>query len=125
VRRDSALGRAPLNPWATPSALDLRPAALRCLPRQKATSYTVNAQLVHLPIHASWLNQIEIYFSVVQRKLLDPNDFTDLDDLQKRLLAFPHRYEQNATPFEWTFTRQDLAKLLLRLDEKDRLRPAA
>jgi hypothetical protein len=84
-----------------------------------------NAQLVHLPIHASWLNQIEIYFSVVQRKILDPNDFTDLDELEHRLLAFAHRYEQVAKPFQWKFTRRDLDRLLQRLAEPQQLRPAA
>lgn len=68
--------------------------------------------LVQGPIHASWLNQIEIYFSIVQRKVLTPNDFTDLGALAQRLLKFQHHYESIAKPFEWKFTRQDLAKLL-------------
>ena len=84
-----------------------------------------NAHLVHLPVHASWLHQIEIYFSVVQRKVLTPNDFTDLDDLEQRLLAFQHRYEQAAKPFQWNFTRHDLDQLLQRLAEPRQLRPAA
>jgi hypothetical protein len=79
-----------------------------------------NARLVQLPIHASWLNQVEIYFSVVQRKVLTPNDFADLADVESRLLAFERRYEQTAAPFEWKFTRTDLAELLARLaDEPD------
>src|SRR4029453_1213791 len=53
-----------------------------------------NLRLVHLPVHASWLNQIEIYFSIVQRKVLNPNDFTDLAEVAQRLLAFQRRYEQ-------------------------------
>ena len=84
-----------------------------------------NAHLVHLPVHASWLNQIEVYFSVVQRKVLDPNDFSDLDELESRLIAFSQRYEQVAKPFQWKFTRRDLDKLLQRLAEPKRLRPAA
>jgi hypothetical protein len=80
-----------------------------------------NAHLVHLPIHASWLNQVEIYFSVVQRKVLDPNDVADLDELQQRLLAFQCLYQQAAKPFEWKFTRQDLAELLQRLTDQDLL----
>ena len=52
-----------------------------------------NAILVHTPIHASWLNQIEIYFSIVQRKVLTPNDFSSLAELQQRLLAFQTHYE--------------------------------
>ncbi|HZD03206.1 MAG TPA: transposase [Actinomycetes bacterium] len=59
-----------------------------------------NLRLVHLPVHASWINQIEIYFSVVQRKVLTPNDFTDLGEVQQRLLGFQRRYEQTAEPFE-------------------------
>jgi len=71
-----------------------------------------NLVLVHTPIHASWLNQAEIYFSVVQRKVVTPNDFADLDTLEHQLLAFGRRYEQIASPFQWKFTRQDLHKLL-------------
>ena len=74
-----------------------------------------NAHLVRLPVHASWLNQVEIYFSVVQRKVLTPNDFADLDEVESRLAAFERRYEQTAVPFEWRFTRTDLRKLLERL----------
>jgi hypothetical protein len=76
-----------------------------------------NLRLVHLPIHASWLNQIEIYFSVVQRKVLTPNDFGDLPEVERRLLGFQRRYQQTATPFDWRFTRSDLTKLLNRLNE--------
>jgi hypothetical protein len=83
-----------------------------------------NAHLVHLPIHASWLNQVEIYFSVVQRKVLDPNDIADLDELQQRLLDFQRLYQQAAKPFEWKFTRQDLAQLLQRVTDQDLLRAA-
>jgi hypothetical protein len=75
-----------------------------------------NLILVHTPVHASWLNQAEIYFSVVQRKVLTPNDFSDLDTLEGQLLAFGRRYEQIATPFEWKFTRSDLDRLARRLD---------
>jgi DDE superfamily endonuclease len=75
-----------------------------------------NLVLVHLPIHASWLNQVEIYFSIVQRKVLQPNDFTDLAAVEQRLLAFGRHYEQVAHPFEWKFTRDDLDRLLQRLD---------
>ena len=84
-----------------------------------------NLRLVHLPVHASWLNQVEIYFSVVQRKVLTPNDFADLDDVADRLLAFQTAYEAIATPFEWKFTRSDLASLLERLPDPEELRPAA
>jgi hypothetical protein len=75
-----------------------------------------NLILIHTPVHASWLNQAEIYFSVVQRKALQPNDFADLDALEQHLLAFGRRYEQIATPFEWKFTRRDLELQLARLE---------
>lgn len=84
-----------------------------------------NAQLVHLPVHASWLNQIEIYFSVVQRKVLTPNVFADLSDLEQRLLAFQLRYQRAASPFQWRFTRADLNHLLQRLAEPRTLLTAA
>jgi DDE superfamily endonuclease len=70
---------------------------------------------VHGPVHASWLNQIEIYFSIVQRKVLTPNDFPSLAALEERLLAFQDYYQAIAQPFAWTFTRRDLAKLLNKL----------
>jgi hypothetical protein len=82
-------------------------------------------RLVHLPVHSSWLNQVEIYFSIVQRKVLTPNDFTDLGEVERRLLAFERYYEQAARPFEWKFTRSDLARLMRRLAERDELVPAA
>lgn len=84
-----------------------------------------NAHLVHAPVHASWLNQVEIYFSVIQRKVLTPNDFADLAEVEQRLLEFERRYEEKATPFEWKFTRHDLAKLMERLGEKEDYRIAA
>ncbi|MDP9341089.1 MAG: IS630 family transposase [Actinomycetota bacterium] len=81
--------------------------------------------LVHLPKHSSWLNQVEIFFSIVQRKVLTPNDFTDLAEVEHRLLAFERRYEEAAKPFEWKFTRSDLARFMKRLAERDALLPAA
>jgi DDE superfamily endonuclease len=80
--------------------------------------------LVHTPVHASWLNQVEIYFSIVQRKLVTPNDFASLRDLEDRLLAFQGRYEQTAKPFQWKFTRADLAELLAKLKAKELTRVA-
>jgi hypothetical protein len=74
-----------------------------------------NLILVHLPVHASWLNQVEIYFSVVQRKVLTPNDFSSLSEVADCLLAFHRFYEQIATPFEWKFTRADLRELMSKL----------
>ena len=81
-----------------------------------------NLVLVHLPFYASWLNQIEIVFSVIQRKVLTPNDFTSLQAVVDRLDAFEHHYNQIAKPFEWNFTRRDLADLIARVaDHEPRL----
>ena len=77
------------------------------------------ARLIHLPVHASWLNQIELYFSIVQRKALTPNDFPDLQALTERLLAFATHYRQIARPFEWTFTRNDLNQVLARIADRE------
>ena len=71
-----------------------------------------NAIAVHLPIHASWLNQIEIYFAIVQKKVLTPNDFPCLQMVEKRLLDFQVRYQEVARPFRWKFTRKDLKEKL-------------
>ena len=79
-----------------------------------------NAQLIHLPAHASWLDQAEIYFSVVQRKALTPNNFTGLDQIRDRLAAFEARSNAIARPFDWKFTRADLSDLLHRIDAHDK-----
>ena len=70
---------------------------------------------VHGPVHASWLNQIEIYFSIVQRKVLTPNDFPSLAAVEERLLGFQAYFEAIARPFEWKFTRRNLAALLSKI----------
>ncbi len=75
-----------------------------------------NLRLIHLPVHASWLNQIEIYFSIVQRKVLQPNDFDSLAAVARRLNEFERYYNETAQPFGWKFTRDDLDALLERLD---------
>lgn len=73
------------------------------------------ATLVHLPVHASWLNQVEIYFSIVQRKIVKPQDFADLATLEDRILAFQDRYNTTAIPFDWRFGRAALHDLLDRV----------
>lgn len=86
--------------------------------RQRFADKWPNTTVVHTPVHASWLNQIEIYFSIVQRKALQPNDFCSLEALKGRLLGFQSRYESVARPFRWRFTRKDLATLLRKLSDK-------
>jgi hypothetical protein len=84
-----------------------------------------NLMLVHLPVHASWLNQIEIYFSILQRKALTPDDFPTRKLAEDRILGFQKHYQTIARPFEWRFTRRDLVRLLNRaLTQKSLARAA-
>jgi transposase len=78
-----------------------------------------NAVMVHTPVHASWLNQVEIYFSVLQRKVVSPNDFSDLTEVEHRLADFEQRYNATATPFRWKFTQDDLHDLLTRISHHE------
>jgi DDE superfamily endonuclease/Homeodomain-like domain len=92
---------------------------------ERMASTWPTARLIHLPAHASWLDQAEIYFSVVQRKVLTPNDFTGLDQIRDRLAAFQTRYNAIARPFTWKFTRAGLGDLLRRIDAHDKSQPHA
>ena len=74
-----------------------------------------NAVLVHLPVHASWLNQVEVYFSILQRKIITGGDFTDLSDLANKILSFQQHYNTAAEPFNWTFTKTKLRQLIERI----------
>jgi hypothetical protein len=78
-----------------------------------------NAVMVHTPVHASWLNQVEIFFSIVQRKVVTPNDFTSLDQVEDRLTAFERRYNATARPFRWKFTPADLEDLMARIERHE------
>ena len=73
--------------------------------------------LLHTPVHASWLNQVEIYFSIVQGKVLTPNDFDSLDQLAECLARFEDYFNQYPCPFMWTFDRERLHRLLDRLNK--------
>jgi DDE superfamily endonuclease/Homeodomain-like domain len=84
-----------------------------------------NAIMVHTPMHASWLNQVEIFFSIINRKVLTPNDFDDLGEVIERLAKFEARYNQAAKPFKWKFTTTDLADFLTRLDQHQPAEPRA
>ena len=77
-----------------------------------------NATLVHTPVHASWLNQDEIYFSLLQRKVLTPNDSVNLQDLELRIKLYEELTNRQAQPFDWTFTKYDLLNLLQRIARK-------
>src|SRR5580658_8722500 len=78
-----------------------------------------NAIMIHTPVHASWLNQIEIVFSVIQKKVLTPGDFPGLGTLSHALIAFVHRYNRTARPFNWKFTADDLTALLRRISQRE------
>jgi transposase len=82
-----------------------------------------NAVMIHSPVHASWLNQAEIFFSITQKKVLTPNDFASPDELAGTLLAFADRYNQGARPFNWKFTAADLARLLDRITARQDAAP--
>jgi len=88
----------------------------RCI--RRLTNAWKTIVVVHTPVHASWLNQVEVYFSILQRKVLQPNYFESVAEASKRVLAFQEYYEQAAKPFQWKFTRTDLENLLARLPER-------
>lgn len=89
----------------------------------RLTSAYPNAQMVHLPAHASWLNQVEVYFSVLERKQLTPDDFEDLDELAAQILAFEKHYNAAARPFDRKSTRTELNRLLARTGNHNRHAP--
>jgi hypothetical protein len=74
--------------------------------------------VVHTPVHASWLNQVEIYFSIIQRKVLTPNDFADLEAIRLRLALYEELSNQSPTPFQWKFDRTKLAALLVKIEAR-------
>jgi transposase len=82
-----------------------------------------NAIMIHTPVHASWLNQIEIFFSVIQKKVVTPNDFDSLGQLSRTLLAFISRYNQTARPFSWKYTASDLHDLMARISKHQQQDP--
>jgi DDE superfamily endonuclease len=86
---------------------------------QRLSGAYANAILVHTPVHASWLNQVEIYFALLQRKVLIPNDSADLQELELRIKLYEELTNRQARPFDWRFTKYDLFKLLQRLASKE------
>ena len=91
--------------------------------RQRLLRAYANAVLVHTPVHASWLNQVEIYFSLVQRKVLTPNDCAGLDEVERRLLLYEELTNGRARPFHWRFTRSHLQQLLRRIEARRKAGP--
>jgi len=84
-----------------------------------------HAILVHLPVHASWLNQVEVYFSLLQRKVLTPNDSTNLHELELRIKLYEELTNKQPKPFNWRFTKYDLFDLLQRLARREATARAA
>jgi hypothetical protein len=83
------------------------------------------AIMVHTPVHASWLNQVEIYFSIIQRKVLTPNDFASLEEVEQRLLLYQELSNREPRPFDWRFDRAALQEFLGKLEAKRGLLPSA
>jgi DDE superfamily endonuclease len=79
------------------------------------------AILVHTPVHASWLNQVEIYFSIIQRKVLTPNDFASLEEVEQRLRLYEELSNREPRPFDWKFDRAALQVFLKKLEAKREL----
>jgi hypothetical protein len=79
------------------------------------------AVLVHTPVHASWLNQVEIYFSIIQRKVLTPNDFASLEEVEQRLRLYEELSNREPRPFQWKFDRTALKTFLTKLEAKREL----
>jgi len=65
-------------------------------------------QFVYVPKHTSWLNQIELWFSILVRRVIKRGNFPSLDALRERILAFIAYFNQTATPFRWTYTGRPL-----------------
>lgn len=83
-----------------------------------------NATLVHLPVHASWLNQVEVYFSLLQRKVLTPSDSANLRELELRIRLYEELTNRQPKPFDWKFTKYDLFDLLQRMARREAARTA-
>lgn len=77
--------------------------------------------LVHTPVHASWLNQVQIYFSIIQRKVLTPNDFADLEALRLRLVLYEDLSNRSPRPFAWKFDRVKLVALMAKIAAHEKL----
>ena len=92
---------------------------------QRLSAAYPNAILVHTPVNASWLNQVDVYFSLLQRKVLTPNDSTDLQELELRIRLYEELTNHETRPFAWQFTKHDLFDLLQRLARREASRKAA
>jgi len=106
---DRVMTQAPYNSarrvfWIVDNGSSHHPATFP----ERLTTLHEHAIAVHLPTHASWLNQIELYFSILQRKALTPRDFDGRQEMAERILAFQDRFSSQAKPFNWQFSAADL-----------------
>jgi hypothetical protein len=89
-------------------------AAVRRMP-----GWSGNAGPVQTPVHASWLNRVGIYLSLLERKVPTPNDSASLQELGRRIRLYEELTNQQAKPFERRFTKYDLFNLLHRLATRE------
>jgi hypothetical protein len=80
--------------------------------QSRVQNWGLTFQVYWLPPNASWLDQIEIWFSILQRKLLQPNHFVSTTALEQSIAAFIARYNQTAKPIKWTYTVEKLEQKL-------------
>jgi transposase len=64
--------------------------------------------LHNTPTHASWLNQVELFLSILSRRLLRHGEFSSVDDMTEKILAFIDHYNTTAKPFRWTYDGRPL-----------------
>jgi transposase len=91
---------------------------LHCIVDNLSTHFTAKVEefledrprifLHNTPTHASWLNQVELFFSILERRLLRNGEFSSVDDLAERVIAFINDYNRRATPFRWTYDGRPL-----------------
>ena len=97
----------------TPEDLDLHCIVdnLKAHQTDKVATLLEHNPRVHLhftPTHASWLNQVELFFSILERRLLRRGEFADVDDLTRRIISFIKDYNKRAAPFRWTYEGRPL-----------------
>jgi transposase len=97
----------------TPAGLDLHCIVdnLSAHSTPKVVEFLGEHPHVHLhytPTHASWLNQVELFFSILERRLLRRGEFTSVDDLARRIIEFIKDYNRRAAPFRWTYDGRPL-----------------
>jgi len=97
----------------TPAGLDLHCIVdnLSAHSTPKVTAFleaNPHVQLHYTPTHASWLNQVELFFSILERRLLRRGEFESVDDLADRIIDFIKDYNRRAAPFRWTYDGRPL-----------------